>query len=314
MTVLSKLTSRNIWSRVRAIGLLAAVMLAAIGCSSQGATTASCAFVAGNGITDARLHRVVYPGQPANPSDRENVTYVPCNSRNYIVNDGTAVNANGEKVGDRSTLIEASTSSGIKITIAARALWTLNESDRAMRSFYNVCFKYTCANDKDVAGVANSATPGWNRMLAENFGPTMDTIGRMAAFGVSDAIWSTNDPAQYKALADTMSAAFADVMRVNLGYPDDLFCGSGNSTWSDPTRPGEGSFTCSPVRIAVDNVKVSAAQGSESGEGAAALNQRRLQLATALYGAQAGYWLGLQDTVEKCHGFCSVNVTTPPNP
>jgi hypothetical protein len=298
--------------RILVLGLVFVLAAIAAGCASaQAASTASCEFVVGNGAQDARLHHIVYPGQAEAPNTNESVSYVPCNSRNYIINDGNSVNANGEKVGDRPSLIEATTSTGVHITIAARALWTLNESDRALREFYNVCFKYTCASDKDIAGTTNSSTPGWNRMLAENFGPTMDSIGRSAAFTVQDTIWSKADPTQYKALADAMSASFANVMRVNLGYPDDLFCGSGNSAWSDPNRPGEGQFTCNPVRIAVDDVRLAANQGGDNSAGATALNQQRLALAQALYGPQAAYWLALQDTVAKCDGHCTVNFLTP---
>ena len=207
-------------------------------------TTASCAFVVGNGRggNDTKLHKIVYPGQLVAISENETISYVPCNSRNYIINNGTVKNANGETVGDRGTPIVAYTSTGVQINIVTRALWTLNQSNAAMLKFYTVCFKYQCASSQDIGGGSNFSTPGWNGMLAENFGPAMDSAARLAAIKVGDSIWQLHDPMLYQSLGDNMSAVIADVMRANLGFSEDLFCGSGNSVWDDPGRPGEGKF------------------------------------------------------------------------
>ena len=282
------------------VAIIAAPLL--IACTSTSTTTSSCGFIVGDGSNngDAKLHKVVYSGQSTHVGDHENISYVPCNSRNYIINDGSVKNANGDKVGDRFTLITATTKSGVPITIAATGLWTLNQSDKALRDFYTVCFKYTCASNQDKGGGANFSTPGWNGMLAENFGPTMDRVARIAAIKADDSIWTNHDPAKYKALADDMSAAFADAMRANLGYPEDLFCGSGNSRWNDPDKPGEGDFTCSPVRITVDDVQRGNVKSDENTQGAVSLNTQRLKNAQALYGPDAGYWLALQDVIDKC--------------
>ncbi len=285
--------------------LIVAVLAAALlltACDTNATTTASCGFVVGDGHSghDAKLHRVVYPGQSTHVGDSEDISYVPCNSRNYLINDGSVFNANGEQLGDRHQLIEATTKTGVPINIAVSAYWTLNQSESAMRAFYNVCFKYRCASSKDTGGDVNFATPGWNGMLAEDFGPALDRVARLAAVNVEDSIWQLQNPEQYQTLSDAMSAGFADVIRATLGYQDDLFCGSGNSVWSDPNKPGEGEFTCSPVRIVVDKVERGEIQADESTEGVLTINQMRLSNATALYGPDAGYWLGLQDTIEKC--------------
>lgn len=283
--------------------LLSVILMA---CTTSTAT-ASCAFVVGDGIgNDADLREVIYPGQQVYINTDEVVSYVPCNSRNYIINDGTVKNANGETVGDRDRLVIAYTKTGVPITIAVRALWTLNQSEAAMQEFYKVCFKYQCASTEDIGGDINFATAGWNGMLAENFGTTLDTVARMAASEIDDTIWSMHDPKQYQALADKMSAYFADVMRANLGYSVDLFCGSGNSTWSDPDNPGTGSFTCTPVRIVVDDVQRGEIQEDESTEGLQDIYEQRLNNAKALYGSGAEYWLGLMDAIEKCKSAGSV--------
>ena len=280
--------------------LLVPVLVA--GCGSTATTSASCAFISGTGQnrTDAKLHKIVYPGQVADVAQEEKATYVPCNSRNYIITDGVTKNANGDVVGDRNTPIVATIPiSGVSIKISATAYWTINQSDQAIRDFYNVCFKYQCASDQDVSGGTNFSTKGWNGMLAENFGYSMDRAGKLAAAKVTDDIYKLHDPAQYKILGDAMSATFGDIVRATLGYPEDLFCGSGNSDWPDPTKPGQGTFACTPVRIVVDNVDL-VPQQSDSSIGALTLAQQRQALAVALYGNEAGYWLGVLDAISQC--------------
>ncbi|MDO8269076.1 MAG: hypothetical protein Q7T54_00185 [Candidatus Levybacteria bacterium] len=300
------------------VAVIALSALAADDCNEKnGVTTASCAFIVGDGSTghDAKLHKVVLPGQTFDPSANEKVSYVPCNSRNYIINDGTVKNPNGEIVGDRFNMITATTKSGVEIYISATALWTLNQTEASLRDFYNVCFKYQCASSKDVGGDINSSTKGWNSMLAENFGPTMDKIAQEAAAKLDDSVWKTHDQGQVKSLEDSMSALFADRIRARLGYAEDLFCGSGNSVWSDPNKPGSGTFNCSPVRIVVEEVRRGQVNADASSQGVLEINAQRLKNAQALYGTEAGYWLALQDVIEKCKAAgttCIVNVGGAP--
>lgn len=283
-------------------------------CTTYAPSTASIAFVVGNGSSgrDTRLHNIIYPGQKIQVDTAyETVSYVPANSRNYIINDGKTKSANKDVVGDRDTLIMANTKTGTRITIAAKAFWTLNQSKAALAYFYNVCFKYQCASTKDVGGDANYSTKGWNGMLAENFGPAMDGAAFKAAIKFDDSIWQKPDDVQYEALADEMSKNFANVVRAYLGYPEDLFCGSGNSVWSDPNRPGDGAFECTPVRFIVDDVQRGQVTANESTQSVKIINAQALENAQARYGPDAGYWLGLQDTIEKCKTAlvnCIVNI------
>lgn len=291
---------------LRLLALLFLVIIPAAGvlaaCNEVSAATASCGFVVNDGIDgrDTKYTQTIYPGQTVSGIVNKKVTYVPCNSRNYIINDGKTKDANGSVVGDRGTLILATTKNGVPITIAARAFWTLNQSDKAMRDFYAVCFKYHCASDKDESGTANFSTPGWNGLLAENFGPSIDAVARLAAIESEDSIWQDHNPVEYKKLQDKMSAAFADVIRATLGYPEDLFCGSGNSDWPDHDNPGVGTFTCSPVRFQVDDVQRGEIKSDAGSKGATTINAQRLANAQALYGPNAGDWLGLQDSIAAC--------------
>ena len=209
--------------------------------------------------------------------------------------------ANGTVVGDRTELITATTKSGVPIELAVTAYWTLNQSESAMRDFYNVCFKYRCASNNDVSGEANNSTPGWNDMLGENFGPALERAVKLSVVKANDTLWDQRDPEEFKRLADNTSVAFADEILATLGYPEDLFCGSGNSTWNNPDDPGEGKFTCTSVRIVVDDVqRGEIREGEGSTEGERNINEQRLQNAIALYGPDAGFWLALLDVIDKC--------------
>lgn len=288
--------------------LLALVLVATVACAAT--TTASCAFVVGDGTSgDAKLHKVLYPGQEITIGTHEKVSYIPCNSRNYLINDGTQVNANGQKVGDRFTLIPATLKSGVKVQIAASAFWTPNQAPQAMALFYDNCFKYSCFSDKDVGGGANYSTPGWNGMLGETFGPAMDRAALVAASNFDDEIWKKSTADQYKKLGDAMSQPFMDAVRARLGYSTDLFCASGNSGWSNPSKPGTGEYSCLPVRISVDDVRV--VQNQTATQSTTDVNQQRYDNAQRLYGDQTNYWLGVQDSIDKCKGAvvpCVINV------
>lgn len=267
---------------------------------NQPVSAASCAFAVGNGQggNGKNLDTILYPGTNQDISSNDDVTFVPCNSRNYIITNGVIQNANKQPIGDRSVPITATTPSGVNILIQARAFWTLNENKQAMEDFFKVCFKYTCASSDDVGGNVNSATSGWNNMLGENFGLAMDLAAKIGAYDstVNDSIWKHN-PAQYKILGDLMSANFGQIMQKNLGYSEDLFCGSGNSAWRNPNNPGVGTFNCSQVRIVVEDVQLSPLQGIQ---GQAELNKQRLTNAQALYGSNAEFWLGIMDAIDHC--------------
>lgn len=291
------------------VAFLMLVAVTSCGDETDAATsTASCAFVLGDGQSgrDAKLHKVLYPGEQVDleedgsGNDTEVVQYFPCNSRNFIINDGTVKNANGEQVGDRFTPVIGYTTTGVPIEMAVTAYWTPNQAQAAMPKFFDLCFKYQCASSADIGGGENYSTAGWNGMLGENFGPSIDIVGLKASATVSDDVWKKHDPALYEQLSNTMSAEFADAVRATTGYTQDIFCGSGNSGWKNPDAPGEGEFTCTPVRFRVTAVNRAKVEDSEGTQGAEEINKQLLAAAIAKYGEDGAFWLALQDTIAKC--------------
>ena len=296
------------------------LVLAMVACGSTSSTPASCGFVVGDGRegNDAKVHKIVYPGQVLTYDyDDEIVTYVPCNSRNYIINDGSVVSVTGVKVGDRNTPVLAYTDSGVPILVSVSTYWTLNQSRDAMENFYEVCLKYSCASRTDLSGVdegdqpVNNSSGGWIDMLDENVSPAIVRAVQYAASQIEDSVWRNHSQEAYAEMAAIMSSEFDDIMRATLGYPQDLFCGSGNSAWADPKNPGTGEFVCSTVRFVIDQVDRAPVEADNSSEGAKVLNAERLEAAQALYGEYAEFWLGVLDSIEKCNegdAVCIINI------
>jgi len=310
-----------------ASALVVTAILTSVGaaCSSSTANTSSmCSFVLGDGSKghDRKVHDVVYPDDNVDyNSDTEDVRYVPCNARNFIINDGSVTYGADQKVGDRSNPSVGYTSDGTKVNGFTSSYWTLNQDEEALRAFWAVCDKYKCSSDDAESGDANFSTEGWNGMLAENFGPSVDDAFRIAVAEVDDEVWQHPTPELEQQMSDRMSAAFADAVRAKTGYELDIFCGSGNSGWDDVDKPGEGDFLCTSVRIELDGIIAANSGTQQSSEEATQAqselesNAARLAAAEALYGPSAGYWLGLMDVLDKCKGeesHCDVNIGNPP--
>lgn len=307
--------------RLFSLALLVTLVIGfAVACSQQSNNppSAMCGYIIGDGKDgrDNRVHKIVWPNQNIDYNqDKEDVRYVPCNSRNFIINDGSIFNANGQQVGDRFTPIVAYTNSGTPIKIHASAFWTLNQDEEALNRFYELCYKYNCASDEPESGNANFSTPGWNGLLGENFGSSIDGVALASAGTIGDEIWQKHDPALYEQLAKQMSEKFAEEVRKKTGYNVDLFCGSGNSGFQD--EQNHKDFNCTNVRFVIDKVDV--ADAGLSGQNTKAtqaeqdkqLNADRLAAAKEIYGDSAAYWLGLQDTIDKCRqaqSTCVINL------
>jgi hypothetical protein len=303
-----------------ALGLFAVVAMGASSCDPNAATTsAMCAFIVGDGQSghDARVHKVLYPNQEIHVDGGEDDYYVPCNSRNYLIKESGQVNANGQSVGDRSTPSIAYTKQGTKVKVWTSSYWTLNEDTEAMKKFWDVCLKYTCASNEPKSGTVNFSTPGWNGMLGENFGPSVDDAAYAETARFDDAIWQKHTPTLYKQLGTAMSTAFSESVRTKTGYNLDLFCGSGNSVWTG--KPGDSTFNCRSVRIQVndvepyDNTLTSGVDETTKAKQDKNINATKLRAAIELYGskAAAAYWLGLQQTCNPTTGTkptCVINV------
>jgi hypothetical protein len=297
---------------LRRLSLLLLLSLAIIvaACNEVKTSSDMCAMITGNGNNDRKVHNIVYPGQKADQSDNENVSYFPCNSRNYIINDGTVKNGNGDRVGDRFNPSKGYTKSTHQQILVSLPDWELNQDPTILKTeFAPLCLKYDCWSSDDNSGDANYSTPGWNGMLGENMGPAIDQAVLEASAKFDDTLWKNHDPAEYKKLADEISKVFSKYAQATTGYADDLFCGSGSTSgWDDPDNPGAKSnkFKCGQVRFTVNDVQnADKSQQDQVGNVNAkdqkiAANEDRLAIAAALYGKDASFWLGVQDSFKAC--------------
>lgn len=306
-------SSKSPRKRRRSPALLIALVLAmvavafgAAACADEDVSTTSAAigFVYGDGSSgrDSKLHKIIWPDQKVSVGVNEYVVYVPGNARNYIINDGKVTGPDGNKLGDRHTPIVVRTSNNTPVKVQLSAYWTLNQSEPSLRKFAELCFKYSCATSAQDAQSSNFApSPGWNGLLLENFNTALEAVARQQVATVGDDIWRTQDQVAYKKLGEAMSAAFADAVRARTGYTEDLFCGSGSSSgWSDPAKPGTGTFTCGSVRIVIDKVDAQNEDQAEVASQEQADKDRRAR-AERLYGPdKAGIFLGIQDIIREC--------------
>lgn len=300
---------------IAVIGVLAfgMVVLAACGDTPRAvASSASCGFIVGDGQDgrDTKLHKVEYPGQNleldntggSQPEAKEKVSYVPCNLRDYIVTNGVHKNANGGVIGDRSNPSVGYTDSGVQIKVASTVNWTLNQTSDALKAFYALCFKFSCASGDDKGGSVNSSTPGWNNMLGETMSFVVDKLVFQGSAARNDDIWRTHSASERQALAAYMANHFADTMRPYSGYNGgNMFCGPG-SAWKNPENPGaKGNvFNCTAVTISVDDVQRGQVSNTDGTSGAEALNKQRLENAKALYGDSAPQVLAILDEIAAC--------------
>ncbi len=312
--------------------MLTALLMAAIGLSACSATktattSAQCGWIVGNGEdgNDLNVHEVKYPGQKVELGNgvgtTEELKTIPCNPRNWIVNPKGSVDANGDPIGDYHEAMQGVTSGGTRVNVWLSMYWTPNQSESVMRDqFFPFCDKYDCFSN-DSAKVNNSSA-GWNDMLGENLPGAVNASVRQAMTAYDDDVWEKD--ANWEKLAEAISASFSANFSVTSGYGNDLFCGSGDvSGWSDPTKPGEGEFTCGTVRFAIDDVVNSDAAQQKIAEQTSQVerqkkaNADKLAIAKELYGDKASETIASLDIIAACKAAgatCVVSIGSSSSP
>ena len=230
----------------------------------------NCGIVVGSGLhgADSAVHKVLYSGQVHELTKEEKVVYLPCNSRNYVVlpPNPRRADKNGNVQGDYYSPMKGVTKDGTKVNVYLKTNWTLNQStDVLMNQFYPLCQKYNSDLDKDkeaglrgcyITANEDGSDPartngGWTKLLRENFPDALYRTVRKATPKFSDSIIGFD--ANWDKYEEELSDIFTDSIRRQMGYSEDLFCGSGDSTsrWEDPAKPGVGQYTCGKVRFDV---------------------------------------------------------------
>lgn len=285
-------------------------------CSHATPSIGQCAIVTGRGVGDRQdIKHVVHPGIKVTKGSHERAWYFPCNVRNYVTG----------KDGDRgvSQAVKTATGKGsapgMPVYVYSRLTWQLNQDDKALRAWFPFCLKYGCATNKSQdsssnAALTRSSDPGWNAMLAENVGPALDLATRMAladpalAAKFGPGLWQ--DQAAWPELEKAIQSHLAAALAQTSGLSTQWLC-----------APTTNDKVCAVPPVHITDIEPTSGQiktqyeQQVAAENAAAVNEARLSAARKLYGDQAPYWLGLQDSMQKCADqgkTCTFYVGNPP--
>ena len=280
-----------------ALAACALVALALAGCDSTQTQTSQCGWIVTSGFQQSHgVKRVLYPNESANHDPSDDVWFVPCNARNYEITDTS-------DHGDRHNPAVATTKPGedgspkVQVAVYLSAQWTLNRSHDAMVEFWAFCQKYTCQSSEQNDNSANNSTSGWNSMLAENMSPAIDRAVSDAVQDFGPDLW--NNQSAWPQLATDVSKHIQAELRASDRYPYDFFCAVGSDT--------QNGKPCDPPQFTVEKVNpvngaLRSLQNQQSElEAQKRQNDLRVSVAQKLYGEYWAYFLGLQDTIDKCH-------------
>jgi hypothetical protein len=305
--------STRIASAVGGLSLTAATLVA---CSHATPSLGQCGIVTGRGAGDKQdVKKVVHPGIKVTKGSKEIAWYVPCNVRNYVTG------SNGDRGQSEALKTQAGTNGpGTPVHVASRMTFQLRQDDPSLKAWFQaLCLKYGCANTEPQETSSNqdlekSSTPGWRNMLAEQVGPAVDRAFQMVMdepaykgkFGPD--MWTAQ---AWPDLDKAMTAAFPAALNATAGFSLQWLC-----------APTTDDSKCTTPNIHVTDIAptdpVIQQQYSQqvAAENAKRVNQVRLDAAKAIYGGDAAYWLGLQDTMRLCQSLgktCTFYVGNPPS-
>lgn len=286
--------------------------VALVACSSAKAYASQCVYIIQNGYLDAKhIDEILHPGEKADTNDKT-TRYIYCNARNYLVRPGGDYDLNDPSnfpplVGQ--TKENPDGTPGNPMAVQLSVYWQLNQNDDVLTKFLPYCEKFTCFSDEGTGGSDRNSTPGWNSMLKETFAPALNRAVRSSLNQFNGNL--DLDQSKWPALADKISLAFMEEVKVSDGSgDDDFFCSSGSEQVGEDLGSG---YNCAPVRVTVDNVTVANAKARDVRDQTTTLdaekqladkqkvvNEAELKAAKAKYGEFAEYFLALQDTIAKC--------------
>lgn len=292
----------------RLVNAIKAVSIAAVaalglslltGCSAK-AYPDQCALIVGSGAGDAhQVKKVFLPGEKVSKGDDQSY-FLPCGDRNY------EVQPNGDD--PHTTALDSitkgdSNSPGIPVKIQLNLFFTLNENKDALKEFWaDLCRKYQCASTKADNGDQSStrfSTSGWLALLRENFTPALQRAAREATSDFGTDLWQQQGQANWPKLAQEISTKFMTEIKAPTNAKYNFFCATGSNFTKGQCSPV--GVTIQSVQPADSSVKNIYNQGIAQDQ-QQTLNKKRVSQAKQLYGQYWAYFLGLQDTIAKCHG------------
>jgi len=189
------------------------------------------------------------------------------------------------------------------VKIQLNMFFTLNENKDALKEFWSaLCRKYQCASTHADNGDQSSSrfsTSGWLSLLRENFTPALQRAAREATSDFGPNLWQQQGQANWPKLATEISNKFMKEIQAPTNSKYNFFCATGSNFTENKCNPV--GITIQSVQPADSSVKNIYNQGIAQDQ-QQSLNAKRVAQAQQLYGDNWAYFLGLQDTIAKCHG------------
>jgi hypothetical protein len=293
-----------------AFAIMAGGMLS--GCTTATPALSECAMVTngGFGSNGQGITAIVHPGGKVSVGNGETPWYFPCDARNFVTAKSGGDRDNPLAVRTAPSGTGANVTPGVPVYVWSSVYFTLNQNESVMDKFLPFCLKYGCATnnpqtDASIASSAHSSSPGWENMLLENMGPAIDRASEQAVQNFGPTLWQ--DQSDWGKLGDEIAANLNAQLDVETGSNVSYFCGDA-STESNCAQMTVVVSSVTPEDPAVITTYNQQVQAEQSG----AANAARLRAAQELYGSDAQYFLGLQDTAADCPK-CTFYIGAPSN-
>jgi hypothetical protein len=305
----------------RVLPLAAAVVAAGLGlaaCTHVQPSLGQYAIVTGHGaLSTQQIKQVVAPGDSVNQEDGTTVWYFPGNYRNYVTlpqnsdrNNPQAVTTGPGPKQEVGMSVHTWTYVGFEVN---PAITTQKDHYAVATNFLKFCLKYACAtteaqNDTSNAGQVRSSDPGWENMLNEVMPRAIDDATQTAIQKYGPDLWTNR--AQWKKYGTEIADNLTGELNTLSGSIIPYFCG-----------PGSTMTTCTPLSVTIQNVTpvdsdvITQYNKQVSAQYAQQASAARLKVAQALYGPDAYFFTGLQDTIGMCQAkgvTCNIYVGNPP--
>lgn len=310
------------WRIAAVVAAGGAALLANTACGSTiEPSIAQYAITTGHGtFSNQQVLSVVAPGDNVHLGSGTTTWYVWANVRNY-----NTLQSNGDRSNPQAEITGPGPSNapGMSDYTWTYVAWELNPNilDKSQdgqypfaTEFLSFCLKYGCAdqtgqNDSSNANFTRSSSPGWLAMLGEVMPTAIDNATQSAITSFGPDLWTNR--AEWGKYANDIAANLTSQIAARDGSGQtSFFCG-----------PGSTTTQCNPLSVIVQNVTpsdpavITSYNQQVAAQYAEQAGQARLAAAKEIYGSDANYFLGVQDTIQQCKtagATCNIYIGNPP--
>lgn len=295
------------------------ILISACGSEIQ-PSIAQYAITTGHGtFSNQQVLNVTAPGDNVHLGSGTTTWYVWADARNYVT-----APSNGDRGTPQAELTGAGANGlpGMSDYTWTYVTWEINPAvlnkDQSGQypvasQFLAFCLKYGCAdqqaqNDSSNAGQTRSVSAGWEAMLNEVLPRAIDNATKDAITAYKPDLWTNRG--EWSTFGNAIAAALpAEIAKLD-GSSVPYFCGPGSTTTSctAPEVIVQNVTPSDPAVVSAYNQEVAAQYAQQAGAA-------RLAAAKEIYGSDANYFLGVQDTINACSSkgvTCNIYLGSPP--